>query len=339
MKWSVRAGVATIVVVVVVLLGFTRARDRLPGGLAGDDPVQGSLRGRVHLVEIASRPDYRLVEVDLDGGQSRPLFIVPETGVIYATAEAPDGESLILAYSTDYTVPGTGLYRLPLPESTAVESGAVGSGDTPGEEALQLLVAERQDGFFTDVVVGEDDTIVWATLEEHNSLSIVGIEVDGGTIVHQVDDAVEPAVGQGWVAYLIVEPDDARRSVGVLDLTTGTTSVIEVLDRRYDLGNLLADTDRNRLLITALVPEGQNLIDIGDPAAAHGAHDGPAQWLAIDLESGGIDRLVEHEPVSVRDAAMLANGEVASITAEGLVVAGDPIELLVESRLLGAIAS
>lgn len=334
MKWSVRAGVAAILVVAVVLIGFTRARDRHPAGLADDEPVPGSLRGRVHLVEIASRPDYRLVEVDLDGGDSRPLFIVPETGVIYATAEAPDGESLIMAYSTDYAVPGTGLYRLPLPDSAVVESG-----DTPGEEDLQLLVAERQDGFFTDVVIGEDPGVVWATLEEDDSVSIVGINVERDTIVHRADGGVEPAVGPGWVAYLIVEPDDARRSIGVLELATGTTSVIEVLDRRYDLGNLLADTDRNRLLVTALVPEGQNLIDIGDPAAAHGAHDGPAQWLAIDLDSGTVDRLVDHEPISVRDAAMLGNGEVASITSDGLVIAGDPIELLVESRLLGAIAS
>ncbi len=334
MTWRVRAGVAMLVMVIVMLVGFSRARDWLPTSLADDAPSPGSLRGHVHLVEIASRPDYRLVEVDLDNGDSRPLFIVPETGVIYAMAEAADGESLIMAYSTDYTVPGTGLYRLPLPgPSLAVP------GEVPGEEALQLLVAERRDGFFTDVVVGEKPGVVWATLEERGSLSIVGVDTATGTIIHQVDEGVEPVVGPEWVAFLIVEPDDARRSIGMLDLTTGTTSVIEVLDRRYDLGNLLADPDRNRLLVTALVPEGQNLIDIGDPAAAHGAHDGPAQWLAIDLESGAIDRLVDHEPISVRDAALLGNGEVASITGEGLVVAGDPIELLVESRLLGAIAS
>ncbi len=336
MRWVLRVVVGGVVVAAVVLvtLNFARSNDLLPDSVSDQGPAPGAARGSVYLVEIASRPDYRLVARDLDTGEDVPLFIVPETGVIYSVAPSPEGESLVMAYSADYNVPGTGLYRLPLADAAdTVRLGA------QSDEVLIPLVEERPDFLFEDVAFGSDPGTIWATLDQGTTSSVVGIDLESGRFLHEFDDAIEPAVGPGWVAYLNLEPDESRRSISLFDLASEATSVIEVLDDRYDLGNLLIDEQHNRLLFTALVPEDEKIIQIGEPAGAHGSHDGPAQWLAIDLTTTEVNRLVDHEPLSFRDAAALDSGEVAAITSSGLIIVSDPVELVVESRVLGAVAS
>lgn len=283
------------------------------------------------LVEIASRPDYRLVERDLETGEDLPRFVVPETGVISSMAPAPDGEWLIMAYSTDYTVPGTGLYRLPL---TGLEPP-----EDPGDEQLLPVVPEGLDVFFDDVSFGSDPGLVWVSWEEGETSAVAAIDLASGEVVHRIEEAVEPAAGSDRVAYLIVEADQSRRSIGLFEPATGEMSVIEVLDGRYDLGNLLLDERNGRLLLTALVPEDEGIIQLGEAASAHGAHDGPTQWLSVDATTGEVERLLHHEPVPFRDATMLSSGEVAAIVSEGLIIVDEPQELVFESRVLGSVSS
>ena len=300
--------------------------DLMPGDRASPGPGDGPGRGVVYLVELGSRPNYRLVEHDLATGNSTPIFVVPETGVIWSVARSSDHRALVLAYTSDYTVPGTGLYVLDLGQARRLGPG--------GDELLEPLLAEQPSGLFQGVDVGPDGTTVWASLDEEGAMSVVGVDVATGDVVHRIDSAVEPAAGPGWVAYLIVEPDQSRRSIGLLDLATGSTSTIDVLDGRYDLGNLLASEVDDRLLLTAFVPRDEPIIQLGEPAGAHGDHDGPAQWLAVDLGNGEIELLVNHEPMPVRSAVLLENGEVAEITDAGLVIVGEPPETIVESYLL-----
>lgn len=147
---------------------------------------------------------------------------------------------------------------------------------------------ERPEFLLEDVAFESDPGTIWATLDQGVTSSVVGIDLESGEFLHEFAEAIEPAVGPGWVAYLNLEPDESRRSISFFDLAKETTSVIEVLDGRYDLGNLLFDEQHNRLLFTALVPEDEKIIQIGEPAGAHGSHDGPAQLLAVDLATAEV---------------------------------------------------
>ncbi|MEL6983593.1 MAG: hypothetical protein AAFO29_14295, partial [Actinomycetota bacterium] len=215
MRWLVRAGVGggLVLLVLLVTVTLTRSDDGLPDDVAGLGPPAGASRGPVYLVEIASRPDYRLIEHDLDTGTVVPRFVVPETGVVYSMAPSPDGDSLVLAYSDDYTVPGTGLYRLPpIDGDPPVE---------PGDDQLLPLVPEEPEVFFDDLGFGPDPDVVWASREEGGASSVVSIDLASGEVVHRIDDAVEPAVGADLVAFLVVEDDQSRRSIGLFDPAAG----------------------------------------------------------------------------------------------------------------------
>lgn len=168
MRWLVRAGAGGGLVLLVLLVTVTlnRSDDGLPDDVAGLGPPAGASRGPVYLVEIASRPDYRLIEHDLDTGAVVPRFVVPETGVVYSMAPSPDGDSLVLAYSDNFTVPGTGLYRLPpIDGDPPVE---------PGDDQLLPLVSEESDVFFDDLDFGPDPEVVWASRKVSEGSIIVG---------------------------------------------------------------------------------------------------------------------------------------------------------------------
>ena len=322
-----------IVVAALALLTIGRSNGGLPDAVTGAGSTSPDAPGEVYLVEIAARPDYRLVHRNLDTGETTPLFIVPETGVITSVDHSPTDGSLAITYTTDFTTPGSGIYLLDTDGGQSEPQAGL------GEEVLVPFVAEEPDRFFHDVAFGLGGDVVWATEEGPAGLSVVGIERTTGAVVHRVEDAVAPATSENRVAYLVTEPDESRRSIGLLDTATGEMTVTPILDGRYDLGNLVAAADGQGLLFTALVPEDRSIIEFGDPAGAHGSHDGPAQWLHLDPESGDVTRLVDHSPLPVRDAALLPGGQVVALSDEGLVIIGDPIQLVVESRLLGAVAS
>ncbi|MGI9615662.1 MAG: hypothetical protein ACR2QO_22305 [Acidimicrobiales bacterium] len=320
------------------LVGFGCSSDELPEVVSSDDSTPGN-PDVLFLVEVQARPDYRLVAYDPVAATTTPVFVIPEFGALASFGADRAGERLVLSYTEDYRETGTGLYVLDL-----AREGAEGGKDATIEAItddgdLTELVARQSDIVYDDVQFDAEAGTVWATLEVPDQTSVVGIDVDSGEIVRTIDDAVEPAVGDGWVAFLAIESDDARRTVGVVDTESGEVTSFAVLDAQFDLGHLVADPDRNRVLFTALYPEDEPTIQIGRPAEAHGAHDGPSQWLTLDLESGEVFQLVEHEPMAVRDATMLSNGQLAASGIDGVVVVDEPVEPLIESRYITELAS
>ncbi len=274
---------------------------------------EGPARGTIRVVEVGSRPDYRVVALDLGTGRVDPIFVVPERGVISSIATTPDGSTLVLGYAVDYDTAGTGLYLLDLG----------GAGETPaGGDDLVPLLPERRGVTFTDLTVSPDGATVWATRSAER-VEVVAVDLATGALGARIEGAAEPAVGAGWLAYLVVDDDGARRGIAVLDEASGATATIEVLDGRHDLAHLVADPDRDRLLVAALEPSDEPSIQIGEPAGAHGSHEGPARWLTVEVATGEVWRLADHEPIAGRDATLLAGGGVAVSTADGVVVIAD----------------
>lgn len=338
LKVLLRLGVGLVCLVSVWLLAGSSVRDLLdpPSNELADLPIDGSGRAGtdesepIFMVEVASRPDYRLAAFDPTSTATTPVFVVPEFGVISSVGLSPDRSQLALAYTRDYTVPGSGIYLL---------DATTRADRVSGELDLREVTPEQPSGSFDTVRFAPDGATLWATLEEAHGSAVVAVDLLTGKVNKVIDNAVEPAPGDGWIAYLTLDPDGSRRSIGLLDLTTGTATTIPVLEGGYDLGNLLADTEQDRLVFTALLPSEETGIQVGDPALAHGSHEGPAQWLTLDLASNQVRRLLEHEPMTVRDATMLASGEVAASTADGLIFVSDPPHLIVDSRRITELAS
>ena len=287
-------------------------------------PSADELDGVVHLVELRSRPDYRIVAHDLATGTSEPVFVVPELGAISSLAVDDDG-TLALGYTRDYTTGTSGVYLLD-----------PGDGSGGVEAVPRLLVEERFGVTIADLEF--DGPRLWATFEDADGSAVVAIDLDDGTVVRRIEDAAGPAPGGDWVAFWRLDGQGARRSIGLLDVGSGVSSTVEVLGGVYDLGHLVADPTLGRLHFTALVPAGASGIEIGDPAEAHGSHDGPSQWLSVDLGTGAVDHLAHHEPLRVRDAVLIGPGQVLATTVDGLVVVAEPPRILVEVGHFGPMA-
>lgn len=327
----VRAGVASAVAVSGALVGFGCSSGSVPVDQADTNGLTGTeAGGPIYYVEVRSRPDYRLYTLDPGDGSSEAVFEVAELGAISSLAVAPDGERLALAYTTDYTVAGNGLYTLAVP----------GSGSGPADEsALEPLAPELDAEFFDDLAFSPDGATVWASIGQNNQSRLTAIDVASGQTSTVIENAVAPAPGTGWLAYLPIEADGSRRSIAVLDLATDETRRYPVLDGQYDLGHLLADEARGRLWFTALIPVGEPLISFGEPAGAHGSHDGPSQWLVLDLETGAISGLVDQQLSNVRDSALLADGVLVESNPDGLVFPFDGSEPVLKSRVVTEISA
>ncbi len=285
----------------------------------------------VYLVEVRSRPDYRLIEYEPATGRTTPIFTVPEFGVISSIALSPTGDQVALAYTRNYQQPGNGIYLIDLIEN----EGQLIDDD----RVLDRVVAEQSKTFYDDLVYSPDGSTLWVSVKTDDELAVLAVDLTTGSTVQTIVDAVDPAVDDDQLVYLVVEPDESRRSIGVVDLATGATSTVDVLDRQFDLGNLLLRSDGEQVLLTALVPPDQPTIQIGEPAEAHGSHEGPAQWLTVDLDTGRARRLIEHEPLTVRDAVLVSSGELVISTADGLVFMSDPLTPVVSSRVITELAS
>lgn len=286
--------------------------------------------GPIYYVEVRSRPDYLLHRIDPASGTTAPVFEVSERGAISSVAASPLGDEIAMAYTTDFAIPGNGLYTLEVPEGD----------DLLEEPALTPLAPELDAEFYDDLVYTPDGATVWASVGKNDLSSLVAVDVASGEIDTVIDDAVAPAPGSGWLAYLPIEADGSRLSVAVLDLATDETTIYPVLDGAYDLGHLLADEGRDRLWFTALIPPGEPLISFGEPAGAHGSHDGPSQWLSLDLATGQVSGLAETEPSSVRDSALWADGLLLESNPDGLVLPfGGGTEPVVPSRVITEIAA
>ncbi|MEL7156296.1 MAG: hypothetical protein AAFN30_06830 [Actinomycetota bacterium] len=329
-RWLVRAGVAAVVALSGAVVGFGCSSGSVPvDEVRTDGLTDGTGGGPIFYVEVRSRPDYRLYTLDPETGSSSPVFEVAELGAISSVAATPDGRRLALAYTTDYTVAGNGLYTLAVPE-----------GDGPVDEsALEPLTAELDAEFYDDLAISPDGSTLWASVGQNNQSRLAAIDIASGATTTVVDNAVAPAPGGDWVAYLPIEADGARRSVAVLDLTTDETRVYPILDGRYDLGHLLADEQRGRLWFTALIPVGEPLITFGEPAGAHGSHDGPSQWLVLDLETGAVSGLVDQQLSNVRDSVLRSDGALVESNPDGLVLPFDGPEPVLASRVVTEIAS
>lgn len=338
MKIVCRAAAGLVCFLFAWLVSFGCSSDQLPEAVSGEESAADD-PGVLFVVEVQARPDYRLVAYDPVSAATTPLFVIPEVGALASFGADRAGEQLVLSYTDDYRETGTGLYLLDLAPGGTGSDGYTAIEAVTDDGDLNELVARQTDVVYDDVQFGAKAGTVWATLEVADQTSVVGIDIESGEVVETIDGAVEPAVGDGWVAYLLVETDDARRTIGVVDTESGETTTFSVLDEQFDLGHLVADPSRNRVLFTALYPEDEPTIQIGSPAEAHGAHDGPSQWLTLDLESGEVFQLVEHEPMAVRDAPVLSNGQLAASGIDGVVVVGDPVETLIESRYITELAS
>ena len=313
-----RLGIGLCIVIGVGIVGFAWSGSPIRRLALDDQTSSNGDPDEAYFVELGLPPNNQvLVTRDLTAETRTPLFGVPELSAVYSVAVSPDRDHLVLAYAQDYNTRSTGLYRLDLQ--------SIGDELVADNSALQPLTAEVPEHFFSDLRFAPDGTVLWATVEGPESSSVVGIDVATGDTIHEISSAVSPAPGDGWVAYLPLEEDDSRRAIDVLDLESETVETIDVLDGRYDLGNLIADLDRNRLLMTALIPPGEDGLQIGEPAGAHGAHDGPAQWLTIDVDGSEARRLLDHEPMGVRNATLLSNGDVLATTTSGVLWIGDDV--------------
>ncbi|MEM9134619.1 MAG: hypothetical protein AAF962_15700 [Actinomycetota bacterium] len=332
--WLTRGTVAIAVAMAGMLVGFgCSSSGSLPDDLPTVDLDDGAVGGPIYYVEVRARPNYLLHRIDPASGTTAPLFEVPERGAISSVAASPTGDRLALAYTDEFGVPGNGLYLLD------VTAGGDGGGEVVGESALTLLAPELDAEFYDDLAYSPDGSTVWASVGKNDESRLIAVDVDSGRPGTVIENAVAPAPGPGWLAYLPVEADGSRVSVAVLDEDSGETTVYSVLDGTYDLGHLLADVGRGRLWFTALIPNGQPMISFGEPAGAHGAHDGPSQWLSLDLETGQVSGLAETEPSNVRDSALWADGLLLESNPDGLILPFGGQEPVLTSRVITEIAS
>jgi hypothetical protein len=319
----------------VWLVGFRRGGDPPPvlvepvAGASADAEVVGTADGGVvYAAELGIPPNHRIVTLDVARGELDTAWTVPPGAIIYSMAHRASAAQLALAYTSQFGSGGNGIHLLELE----------GEGSEPVP-----LVPEVDGRFFTDLAFGDGGSTLWATAVEREGdteqLSVVSIDLPDGEITTVAPDAVGPAPGDGWVAYMPTEDDGSRQSIERLDLATGAVASLEVLDGSHDLDHLLFDPAHDRLVVAALLLPGESGITVGEPAAAHGDHAVPSQWVLLDRSSGEATGPLGAEPVIVWDATVLAGGAIAYTTGDGLSVLDDQVVTLVSSNAMRIIAA
>ncbi|MEM9894411.1 MAG: hypothetical protein AAF962_26445 [Actinomycetota bacterium] len=316
------AALAVGAVALVVSVSGTGPLARLPT----DEGARGAGGGpgTVYFVELGRPPDYRLVASDRDGAESELVFAIPEGAAVFDVVADPDGTTLALSYTEDTEDPGSGLYLLDIEDPDGASPIPVGS--------------EESGVFHEFLTFAPDGSTLWGARTDGVTSSVFALDLTTGELTVDVPGATAPAVLDDGVAMLRTASDGSRRSILLADHDGTVLEELSILDGRYDLGHLLADTERGRLLFTALIPPGEEGIGIGRPAGAHGPHDGPAQWLSLDLGDREVRRLLEHDPMGVRDATLLPDGELMATTTAGLVRIGDEVTTAATSVVIVLVA-
>lgn len=312
-------GLAALAVATVVVLvgpiGWTN--DDLDELAVSDQESPAHAADSAYLVLFGDSAGYRLVSSNLATGDEMAVHAFGPGTAAYDVTVNADRSTLALSYTANTANRGSGVYLIDLTQDD-------------GRRQPMPLAPEQPGVFHDDLHFSPDGRTLWATMSSEASNSVVALSVETGEVMLEIESAVSPVTLDDGIAYLRVAADGSRRALVFADERNEKQTEITVLDGRYDLGHLLADRARNRLLFTALVPPGGSGIRLGEPAGAHGAHDGPSQWLVYDIDRGEVGRLLEHEPLGVRDASLLSDGTVLAATTAGLARIGDSIDLSAE---------
>lgn len=305
----------------VWLLVIDRSDDGVPPALP-DTGAQFSLdlevvttvdQDVVYAVEQRARPYYRIFSFDPATGADETVFTVPEDAIIFGLALSPDRRQLAVSYSQDFHLDGSGLFLLDLT-----------SGD------FTEVVPAVTGVYLTDPDWATDGSSVFTTrvdrTGEAEELDVAEIDLETGSVDIVVRDGMMPAVEGDDLFYLVVDAEQARRSIGRL-AASGATETIAVGDGTYDLDHLVAASPAEEELVplqVAVLDGGDDGgLALGAPAQAHGNHDIPSTWWEVATDGTAPAATPSQlAPAVVYDAAT-RDGVIAYANREGLSLVTD----------------
>lgn len=293
----------------------------------------------VYVVEQRARPKYRIFSFDPATGDDETIFTVPVDAIIYGIALHPDRTQLAVAYSTDFSVEGNGLWLLDLDtlDSDTLDSDTV---------ELHEVSPTKPGVYLTELEWSLDGSEIFSThvdrRDESEALGIASIDVTTGVVKVVQEQAITPAVSDSSVYYLTVDNERARRGLGIV----GTDETIDVLEGERDLDHLTirsGNDGTDEILIAVLDQQDDGLLSFGTPAAAHGNHNIRSSWWSVspsttDDVTPDVE-LIELEPVIVYDAVASDSGAIVYATLEGLSIAGVERVDLIRSRAIRFVAA
>lgn len=314
----------------VWVIGFSTDREATP--LVPDTQVQFSLdmeivgsadHDVVYAVEQRARPYYRIFSFDPRTGDSETVLTVPENAIIYGIALNPQQDTLAVAYTPDFELGGSGLWALDLASRNLTE-----------------ITPVMTDVFLTDPTWSADGSSVLTTIVDRTAdteqLGIAKVSVESGSVSVLAADAVNPVELGEQVYYLAVDENQARRSIGVVDVS-GETTTIEIGDSTNDLDHLVVGKDEGSVRV-AVLETGEGGLTIGSAAEAHGNHDVASSWWSIPLDAASTPTAAGLEPIIVYDACASSDAIVYA-TGEGLAIGTTTRTDLIKSRAIRFVAS
>jgi hypothetical protein len=281
----------------------------------------------VYAVEQRSRPGYRILSFDPATGGVETVFTVPKDAIIYGIALRPDGKSLAVAYSPDFSINGSGLWTLDL--------------DT---RRMSEVTPAMKDVYLTDPAWSADSRSMLATRVDRtgqdDSLDIAQVALADGGVDIIVNDGIAPTLVGGIMFYLTVDHNQARRSIGVLG-RSGESSTIVIGEGEFDLDHLLAGADPESLRFAVLDAGNSGGLALGQSAQAHGNHDIPSTWWDVStrhLPTGESSaEATKLEPIVVYDAVSTGT-DIVYATKTGLSIADSARTDLIKSRAIRFVA-
>ena len=280
---------------------------------------------------------YRIFAFDPSSGTDETIFTVPEDAIIYGIALSPERDRLAVAYATDFNEAGNGIWLLDL-----------------NTLRFEMLASQEIDVYLTELEWSESGEEIYATHVDRRgdieALSIAAVNSSDGVVDVIINNAINPAVDKAGLFFLTVDEERARRAIGYLDESgdvdqrsdvddAGAVKTIEVLNGTRDLDHLIADRSGNDLLAVAVLEDqDEDVLSIGDPAAAHGNHNIRSAWWSVEDRMAAAEP-TEIEPIIVYDAAMSESGAIVYATLEGLSIADDKRIDLIKSRAIRFVAA
>lgn len=254
----------------------------------------------IYLLEYRGSPNYRILGYNPRNQTLEEVFNIPRGSLVYSIELNPQKDTLAIAYTDNYSQEGSGLYLLDLQAK---------------QSQLQEIVPETG-SYYLDLEWSNEDVIL-ATQTSGGKGNIVSIDAKNGGVELLTEDAIDPASTEEGYAFLALEKDSSRRSVGVYDFSSKTVKYLDILNKKYDLDNITVDKKSGDLLVAALSRGNDVTRGFGISIHAHGNHSIPSSWLKV---RDGDSQDINLESTLVYDAKSLPDGSLLEVTNEGLFV-------------------
>ena len=269
-----------------------------------------------------------LSSLDLATGVEGTVFAVPSRGWAYEF-DVRDGE-VAMAYT-----------RPPIDGEDGFDRSQIVLLE--GDVAVPLAGEDVEGAWAFYPTWSSDGASVWFVASgvgtEADSM-LAMVDVRSGVVRSVAANATEPAVSEGAVAWVAVDPESGARSLVLADAHGADPRVLVGGDDVGDLGQPFFSRDGAFVYFIVLeseVVDTPSLLDLLVPTAhAHASHDVTGDWWRVPVEGGAPERMSWLETIQYDGAAV--DGGFVAATREGVVrVDGDGAVALRCTRTVRAV--